>query len=32
MSATPMVVAHEVHKYYGAYHALKGINLEIASG
>jgi len=32
MSAAPMVVAHDVHKYYGAYHALKGISMEVAAG
>ncbi|KAF1045331.1 MAG: Glutamine transport ATP-binding protein GlnQ [Herbaspirillum frisingense] len=31
MSA-PMIVAHEVQKYYGAFHALKGVNLEVDAG
>jgi polar amino acid transport system ATP-binding protein len=30
--ATPMVVAHDVHKYYDSYHALRGINLEVNTG
>jgi polar amino acid transport system ATP-binding protein len=30
MRATPMVVAVDVHKYFGALHALDGISLEIA--
>jgi len=30
--SAPMVVAHDVHKYYDNYHALKGINLEVAAG
>jgi polar amino acid transport system ATP-binding protein len=31
-NAMPMVVAHDVQKYYGSYHALRGINLEVAAG
>ena len=31
-AAMPMVVAHDVQKYYGSYHALKGISMEVASG
>jgi polar amino acid transport system ATP-binding protein len=27
-----MVVAHDVHKYYDSYHALRGINLEVNAG
>ncbi|WP_079214345.1 amino acid ABC transporter ATP-binding protein [Herbaspirillum robiniae] len=28
----PMIVAHEVQKYYGAFHALKGVNLQVEAG
>jgi polar amino acid transport system ATP-binding protein len=27
-----MIVAHEVQKYYGAFHALKGVSLQVAAG
>ncbi|WP_432241570.1 amino acid ABC transporter ATP-binding protein [Herbaspirillum robiniae] len=27
-----MIVAHEVQKYYGAFHALKGVNLQVEAG
>ncbi|MBS4685547.1 amino acid ABC transporter ATP-binding protein, partial [Klebsiella pneumoniae] len=30
--STPMIVAHEVQKYYGGFHALKGVNLEVEAG
>ncbi|MFL9922702.1 amino acid ABC transporter ATP-binding protein [Herbaspirillum lusitanum] len=32
MNASQMVVAHEVHKYYGGFHALKGVSLQVAAG
>jgi len=30
--STPMIVAHEVQKYYGQFHALKGVSLDVAAG
>ncbi|MFS2114573.1 amino acid ABC transporter ATP-binding protein [Herbaspirillum frisingense] len=30
--STPMIVAHEVQKYYGGFHALKGVNLDVEAG
>ncbi|WP_320442736.1 amino acid ABC transporter ATP-binding protein [Herbaspirillum sp. alder98] len=30
--STPMIVAHEVQKHYGAFHALKGVSLTVAAG
>ncbi len=32
MSSTPLIQMQDVHKYYGAYHALRGITAEIAEG
>ncbi len=31
-SSVPMVVAKDVHKHYGEFHALKGVSLEVARG
>ena len=31
-SKPPVIVIHEMHKWYGAFHVLKNINLEVASG
>ena len=28
----PMIVLRDVHKWYGTFHVLKGINLEIKKG
>ncbi|EJN06151.1 amino acid ABC transporter ATP-binding protein [Herbaspirillum sp. YR522] len=28
----PMIVAHDVHKYYGGFHALRGVGLTVAAG
>src|SRR5689334_24743010 len=28
----PMIIARDVHKWYGDFHALRGINLEVAAG
>jgi polar amino acid transport system ATP-binding protein len=30
MNASPMVVAVDVHKYFGTLHALDGVSLEVA--
>src|SRR5215510_11075904 len=30
--AEPMIVARNVHKWFGDFHALRGINLEVQSG
>jgi general L-amino acid transport system ATP-binding protein len=31
-SPTPMIVARDVHKWYGNFHALKGINMQVEKG
>ena len=31
-AAKPMIECREVHKYYGDYHALRGIDLTIRTG
>jgi len=31
-SSKPVIVIREMHKWYGAFHVLKNINLEVASG
>jgi general L-amino acid transport system ATP-binding protein len=28
----PMIIAHDVHKWYGDYHALRGITLDVETG
>jgi polar amino acid transport system ATP-binding protein len=32
MTGAPMVVAQDVHKYFGSLHALNGVSLEVARG
>jgi general L-amino acid transport system ATP-binding protein len=31
-SAPPIIIARDVHKWYGHFHALKGINMEVKKG
>jgi general L-amino acid transport system ATP-binding protein len=31
-NGTPIIIAHDVHKWYGQFHALKGINMEVNKG
>jgi general L-amino acid transport system ATP-binding protein len=31
-TSTPMIVARDVHKWYGNFHALKGINMQVDKG
>lgn len=32
MTSTPMIVCQDVHKWYGDYHALRGVSVTIATG
>ncbi|NUM48275.1 MAG: amino acid ABC transporter ATP-binding protein, partial [Anaerolineales bacterium] len=28
----PIIIARDVHKWYGHYHALRGVNMEVKRG
>jgi len=31
-NAQPIIIARDVHKWYGQFHALRGVNMEVAPG